>query len=409
MRVRVATEQCLEALQILVRSSTNAGPDDIPRLMNDAGSVLGARRVRLYLVDYDQIVLVPLSAVGETKASLINVDGTLPGRVYQASTQQAVEDGDDRVIWMPLVNGTERLGVVQFVFPREIVSEDVTPACDDMTRIAAQLITTRTDYGDRIEQTRRRTRLSVAAEMQWRQLPPLTFISGRVTISGALLPTEDIAGDAFDYAMNGEIAHVAVFDAMGHELEATLLSGVAVATLRNARRRGLGLTEIVRTIDAQLGRQFGDEMFVTGIVGELDISNGYWSWVTCGHPPALVVRRGRVVKTLDQSSGVPMGIGMLPPDLEVGKEQLEPGDKVLLYTDGVVEARDEAGEFFGIDRLVDLVGKGAVSERPAPEMLRQLNMALLEHQDGRLEDDATTVMLEWSGAEPPGPPGTRSQ
>lgn len=405
MRVRIAAEKCLEALQILVRSSTHAGPDDIPRLMNDAGSVLGARRVRLYLVDYDQVVLIPLSTTAEGQSSEINVDGTLPGRVYQVSKEQVVEDGDDRVIWMPLVNGTERLGVGQFVFPRDIANDDAVPACDDLTRIAAQLVSTRKDYGDRIEQTRRRTRLSVAAEMQWRQLPPLTFISGPVTISGALLPTEDIAGDAFDYSMNGDLAHVAVIDAMGHQLEATLLSGVAVATLRNARRRGLGLSEIVRTIDAQVGRQFGAEMFVTGIVGELDISNGYWSWVTCGHPPALVVRQGRVVKTLDQSSGVPMGIGMLPPDLEVGKEQLEPGDRVLLYTDGVVEARDEAGEFFGIDRLVDLVGKGAVSERPAPEMLRQLNMALLDHQDGRLEDDATTVMLEWRGGEASAPSG----
>lgn len=407
--MRAVAERCLEALKLLIRSTQHAGPDDLPGLVTRAGEIVGARRAVVYLADYDQVVLVPLSDGHEAEqTSEVPVDGTLPGRVFQSNEPQVSSDGDEMSVWLPLVNGTERLGVMYFVFDADAHDDDVPTVCEDLTRVAAQLVATRALYGDRIEQTRRRTRLSVPAEMQWRQLPPLTFMTGSVTITGVLLPTDDISGDSFDYAVNGNIAYVAIIDAMGHQLQATLLSSVAVGALRNSRRRGLGIADIVRTIDAEVGRQFGVEMFVTAIVGALDIGTGHWSWITCGHPPALVVRQGRVVKTLDQSNGMPLGLGMLPPDLDIGEEQLEPGDRVLLYTDGVVEARDAAGQFFGTERLVEFVGREAAAGLPPPETLRRLNMAILGHQEGLLQDDATTVLLEWRGVPvgaPAMPPG----
>lgn len=84
------------------------------------------------------------------------------------------------------------------------------------------------------------------AELQWRLLPPLSFVTPRVAVSAVLVPSAEVAGDSFDYAVNGDIAHVAVVDAMGHGLEATLLATVAIGGLRNARRAGLPLEETVR-------------------------------------------------------------------------------------------------------------------------------------------------------------------
>jgi serine phosphatase RsbU (regulator of sigma subunit) len=68
---------------------------------------------------------------------------------------------------------------------------------------------------------------------------------------------------------------------------------------------------------------------------------------------------------------------------------------VLLYTDGVVEARDADGQFFGIDGLADLVSRQAIAGQPAPETMRRLMHAILDHQAGALRDDATTMLLEW--------------
>ena len=122
-----------------------------------------------------------------------------------------------------------------------------------------------------------------------------------------------------------------------------------------------------------------------------------WRWVNAGHPAALIVRGGRVVKALDRQINPPLG---LQPDApEVGEERLERGDRLVLYTDGVIEARAADGEFFGIDRLVDLISREAAAGRPAAETMRRLNLAILAHQEGVLQDDATTLMVEWSSAD----------
>ncbi|HEV2809295.1 MAG TPA: PP2C family protein-serine/threonine phosphatase [Acidimicrobiales bacterium] len=74
---------------------------------------------------------------------------------------------------------------------------------------------------------------------------------------------------------------------------------------------------------------------------------------------------------------------------------LEPGDRVLFFTDGVVEARSADGEFFGVERLVDMVARTSAAATPAPETMRRLLHAIVDHQAGELQDDATIVVVEW--------------
>jgi serine phosphatase RsbU (regulator of sigma subunit) len=74
---------------------------------------------------------------------------------------------------------------------------------------------------------------------------------------------------------------------------------------------------------------------------------------------------------------------------------LEPGDSVLLYTDGVVEARTAEGSELGLERLVDLLEREAAAETPPEETLRRLIRSTLDHRGGTLRDDATLVLLRW--------------
>jgi serine phosphatase RsbU (regulator of sigma subunit) len=146
--------------------------------------------------------------------------------------------------------------------------------------------------------------------------------------------------------------------------------------------------------------QPGPLQFATAVLARIDTSTGVISVLNAGHPPPLLVRGGKVVKELSPPPRLPLGVeplaGRGAAAVEVLCEQLEPGDRLLFHTDGVTEARDSAGEFFGDERLVELTEHAAATELPAPEMLRRLVAAVLEHQNGELQDDATLLLAEWS-------------
>jgi serine phosphatase RsbU (regulator of sigma subunit) len=239
--------------------------------------------------------------------------------------------------------------------------------------------------------------MTLPAEMQHRLHPPLTFGTHRVVVSGLLAPAYEVGGDAFDYALNGNIAHVAVFDAVGHGLHAALLANLAVSCYRNCRRAGLPLVESVGEIDRALADGFGPERYATAIVGQLDVDTGVFRWVNAAHPAPMLLRGGQLVKELTCDPALPLGMGILTGGAayEVCEESLQPGDRLLLVTDGVDEARTEDGGFFGRDRLAEFAAKELASGLPTPEVMRRLQAAILRYQTGKLQDDATTVFVEW--------------
>jgi serine phosphatase RsbU (regulator of sigma subunit) len=102
-----------------------------------------------------------------------------------------------------------------------------------------------------------------------------------------------------------------------------------------------------------------------------------------------------VVAELSSGPVLPFGLGDSAP--EPGIEQLEPDDVLLMYTDGVIEARTPGGELFGLERLADLLEREAASGRTADELLRRLVQSVLEHQAGGLRDDATLLLVQWTG------------
>ena len=108
-----------------------------------------------------------------------------------------------------------------------------------------------------------------------------------------------------------------------------------------------------------------------------------------------MLRGRKVVAELSGDSVLPFGLGDGAPD--PGVQDLEPDDVVLLYTDGVTEARTPDGELFGLDRLADLLEREAASGRTAEELLRRLVCSVLDHQSGGLRDDATLLLVQWTG------------
>jgi hypothetical protein len=384
-----------------------AAAHDLPVLFQRYADTVGYGRTIVYLVDLQQTVLVPfLPADGPNdteQPQALAIDATLAGRAFQL-LETVPQHGDDTAaasqVWIPLLNGSERLGVLSVVVPPDVVAEPGQAArLRRFASMAAELLMTKTLYGDTIVRLRRTADMGLAAEMQWTLLPPLTFASSTVTIAAGLEPAYEVAGDSIDYAVDASTTHLAILDGMGHGLRSAQLATLAVAAYRNGRRNRAGLRSTAQGVDRAVQSAFAGEAFSTGILAELDTDSGVLSWVNSGHPEPLLIRAGRVVKVLEVVPMLPFGLseglGQTEIEIEIGSESLEPGDRVLLYTDGVVEARSPEGDFFGLDRLVDLLTRNVAAGLPAPETMRRVVRALLTHQQGQLADDATMLLFGW--------------
>src|SRR5918996_233198 len=175
--------------------------------------------------------------------------------------------------------------------------------------------------------------------------PPLTVGTESLALAAVLEPAYGVGGDAFDYAIGTNSAYFAIFDSSGHDLSAGLTASVALAAARTARREGLDLLGIAGRIDTSLTEQFADFRFITGVLARLDLVTGRLRYLVAGHPAPVLLRSGRAVRTLDGPQRTPFGrlASLAPHTAEPAEELLEPGDRLLLHSDGVVEARDADG------------------------------------------------------------------
>lgn len=387
-----------------------ASPDELPSMMSDAAAIFDGRDTTIYLADLQQRVLVPFQPAGHRShdefTQVLGVDATVAGRAFQqmqrlTQAPSTKSEGDRVRVWQPLIDGTERLGVVGLTLPTAALDDDAgMRRLERFASVVAEVVVAKTMYGDSIVRLRRTSQMTLAAEVQWSLLPPLTFASHSVTIAGGLEPAYEVAGDSLDYAVDAGIARFAVFDGMGHGIVSAQLISLVVAAYRNARRAGQSLSETATRIESAVNDVFRVESFATGLLCELDTTRGLLTWVSAGHYEPLLLREGRLVRALEVEPLLPMGLNQQlsrTARAPVGTEQLQPGDMLLLYTDGVIEARSPDGEFFGQDRLVDLIARNLAAGLPAPETLRRVVHALLEHQAGDLDDDATLLLVEWHG------------
>jgi sigma-B regulation protein RsbU (phosphoserine phosphatase) len=388
------SDRTLAALSSLLDGAHLATPGQLPDIVLAAAGELGWTAV-IYLVDYEQRLLTPVPAAGMPGGEPQAVDATLAGRAFRTVEPVPVH-ADGLAVWVPLLDGVERLGVLKVSVPDGTKLDD--PLFRDRCRLLAyltgHLVAVKAPYGDALDRVRRRRPRTVASELLWQLLPPLTFSCEGLVLSGLLEPCYEVAADAFDYGLVDDAAHLAVLDATGHDLSGTLLTAVALAAYRSSRRQQRGLYDTARAIDEVIAAQGRHQAFVTGVLGELDLGTGRLRYLNAGHPAPLLMRRGKVVKALAQGRRILFGLG--GGAAHVAEEWLEPDDWVVFYTDGVTEARDPEGHFFGLDRLTDLLEKSAAAGQPAPETLRRVIHEVLAHQHGALQDDATLLVAQWA-------------
>ena len=398
IRQRLPASGALAALVGLIMDSSPAPPETLPSLAAAAGRALGVE-VGVYLVDQEQHQLVPVPPEGAGDRARLDVEGSLAGRAFRTVQILSSNRGNRPRLWVPLLDGADRLGVLEVGLssPADLYDPALRDQCRWLASLLGHLIVSKEHYGDDLQRYRMSRPRRPSAELIWQQLPPMTAATGAFTVAGMLEPTYEVGGDVFDFALSAHTVSVAIFDAVGHGLPAGLMACAALAGYRSARRDGQGVYAQGRAIDDALAAGgFDGGTFVTGILGELDVASGRFRYVNAGHPPPLLVRDARVVRELGKGRRLPFGLET--QGLTVAEEFLQPGDWLALYTDGLVEARDAAGAWFGEERLVEMLTHEIASGQPPPETVRRLNRAVLAHQSGLLKDDASILLACWAPA-----------
>jgi serine phosphatase RsbU (regulator of sigma subunit) len=369
----------------------------MPALLDVVGKVTSATGVRLLVADVEAKsfeVRRELEAGEVSSSGSIDVEGSVHGRAYKdGQVVSAVVDGAPTLI-APVTARGERAGVLEVRLTAEPDDDDAEVAAFAGV-IVGYLITAGDRWTDEFHFARRIRRMTLPAEIQWGLLPLAALSTEQVSLAGALEPAYEVGGDIFDYACGVGTLTAALFDAMGHGLRAARLSALTVATFRNARRRGLGLQEQAGEIHATLQPGFDLEGYATGILLQLDLVDpGLSTMVNAGHEPPLLQRRGAAPALVALRPELPFG---MPFESEPAVQPLPlaPGDRLTLYSDGVVEARPDDGEAYGVEALADLLA--TQRDRSAREVARKVTAAVRSHRAADLQDDATILIIDVPG------------
>lgn len=383
------SDQIEADLTRMVEESSRSSPTEVLELLDLMCELLKAKAARFYVADYSLRRLQQIDQRGPVGPPQ-TVAGTLIGRVFTSGQLQIVET-DRTVVLVPLAEGSSPIGVLELDF--EVGDGPAPQLLDPIVAVFVMAWIVKGRYTDTADRARRSEPLPAASEVQWDLIPPLACSTEQVALGGILEPAYENGGDSFDYAFNASRVDFAIVDAIGRGMSAVLMSAAAINSLRNSRRSRMSIAAAYDNADRTIATQFGDSYFVTGLIGTLDLQDGTLTWINAGHVLPMLVRNGTYTGELLCRPSMPFGLGGRVK--QVAEQTLQPGDRVLFYTDGITEARSTDGTFFGDDRLSDLLVRASLENLPVQETVRHLADSIISFSSVGLRDDATMLLMEY--------------
>ena len=283
--------------------------------------------------------------------------------------------------------------LIFYFFPRAMIITLFFMVSNLLNRRTYKLLDSEIKIHD--EQQKAKTELSVAKEIQINTLPEEFVDTDEVEIVGELKAAREVGGDLYDY-LDIDENHVAVLigDVSGKGVPAAMFMMKTLTSFRDFAAPNKTPSEILKKVNSSIFKGNENSMFVTCFLAILDKRNGQVVYSNAGHNPP-VVGSNQNYKILKCNSGLLLGCfkECFLLDEEI---TLKPGESLTLYTDGITEARNINGEFFGEDRLLEVFNKQNYS------MTMELHHAIKDGiasfvKDAPQSDDITFVTMKYQG------------
>jgi serine phosphatase RsbU (regulator of sigma subunit) len=374
--------------------------DVVDSLAAELARMVDATEVSLLIANFSGTAVVRLSHVTvpdelrdghNERTESLSLDDSVYQRVLFTQKVEVVQDGGLHRVLVPVTERGDAMGLLELSLSHRPGTETLEYLTTAAHALSYVLIASRR-HTDLFEWAQRDIPFSLAAEIQRRLLPSAyTAECGSFTIAGWLEPAHDAGGDTFDYSIDREHLYVSITDPVGHSTEAALLATMTVGSLRNTRRALASPVEQSAAVNAALLAHARGDQFVTGQLLRIRLADGSAELVNAGHPLPFLFRDGRA-RPMELATEPPFGVQATP--YTVQPLQLQPGDRLLLVTDGYLERNAVRVE---VDRIL-----AASADRHPRQIVQELAREVLEATEGVLRDDATAVCLDWLG-----PDGTR--
>lgn len=233
--------------------------------------------------------------------------------------------------------------------------------------------------------------LEVARRIQLSILPAEFLGSPHFQVSARYVPMTSVAGDFYDYIIAGPLqAGLLIADVSGHGVPAALIASMVKLAAASQRAHAADPSVFLSHMNAVLCGNTQDQ-FVTAAYVYLDSTAHELRYSAAGHPPMLLLRRAQITEVEEN------GLMLAAFDFATysnATHSLEPGDRLLLYTDGIVEAANAAGDFFGIDALREVFRK---TEGATPSEAVDLIVSTVQEWSNTQEDDLTVLVCDYVG------------